>query len=253
MSTDQETFVSHLIELRERLVRAMLAFTAAFIVLFFWPGAGTIYDFLAQPLMQALPEGAKMIATGVITPFMVPVKVTALVAFMLALPVILFQAWAFVAPGLYEHEKKLALPIVVASTVLFIAGVAFCYFFVFGKAFPAIQAMAPESVAVTPDIEAYLDFVLTMFLAFGLAFEVPIAVVILARMGVVSIAQLRAWRRYFWVAAAAVAGLATPPDAVSMFALLIPMGMLYEVGIVAAQVFIKHTQAPADAEDSPAT
>ncbi len=235
MSTDQETFVSHLIELRERLVRAMLAFTAAFIVLFFWPGAGTIYDFLAQPLMQALPEGAKMIATGVITPFMVPVKVTALVAFMAALPVILFQAWAFVAPGLYEHEKKLALPIVVASTVLFIAGVAFCYFFVFGTVFRFINEFAPKSITPAPDIEAYFSFVITMFLAFGVTFEIPIVVILLVRAGVVSLEKMTEARPYVIVGAFIVAAVVTPPDVLSQFMLAVPMCLLYEAGLIVAR------------------
>lgn len=249
----EQPFVAHLIELRDRLIKSLYGIGVVFVVLAIWPGPRHMYDLLAHPLVQALPHGAKMIAVGVVTPFLIPIKVTMLAALGVALPWVLYQVWAFVAPGLYRHERRLVVPLVVASTVLFYLGVAFCYFFVFGKAFPAIQAMAPESVAVTPDIEAYLDFVLTMFLAFGLAFEVPVAVVILARMGVVSIEQLRSWRRYFWVAAAGAAGLATPPDAVSMVALLVPMGMLYEVGILAAQVFIKHTQAPADSEDSPVT
>jgi len=170
-----------------------------------------------------------------------------------ALPWILYQVWAFVAPGLYKHEKKLVLPLVAASTVLFYAGAAFCYFFVFGQAFPAIQKMAPASVSVSPDIEAYLDFVITMFIAFGVAFEVPIVVVILARMNVVTVAQLKAFRTYFIVAAAAAAGLVTPPDPVSMLALLVPMCILYEIGIWAAQLFIRHTQAPdADPVKGPA-
>ena len=187
-----------------------------------------------------------MIATGVVSPFLVPIKVTVLAAFGLALPWVLYQVWAFVAPGLYKHEKRLVMPLVVASTVLFYTGAAFCYFFVFGQAFPAIQKMAPISVAVSPDIEAYLDFVITMFIAFGVAFEVPIAVVILARMGIVTVAQLKSFRAYFVVGAAAVAGVVTPPDPVSMLALLAPMVLLYEVGIWAARIFIKHTQAPAD-------
>ncbi len=190
-----------------------------------------------------------MIAVGVVSPFLVPIKVTVLAAIALSLPWILYQLWAFVAPGLYKHEKKLVMPLVAASTLLFYAGAAFCYFFVFGQAFPAIQKMAPISVAVSPDIEAYLDFVVTMFIAFGVAFEVPIVVVILARMGVVTIVQLRNFRSYFIVAAAAVSGLVTPPDPVSMIALLVPMCLLYEVGIIAAQIFIRHTQAP---EDPPA-
>lgn len=248
----EQPFVAHLIELRDRLMKSLYGVGAIFVLLALWPGPKHMYDLLALPLVKALPAGSKMIAVGVVTPFLIPIKVTMLAALGVALPWVLYQVWGFVAPGLYRHEKRLVMPLVVASTLLFYIGVAFCYFFVFGKAFPAIQSMAPESVAVTPDIEAYLDFVLTMFLAFGLAFEVPVAVVILARLGVVSVEQLRSWRRYFWVAAAAVAGLATPPDAVSMVSLLLPMGLLYEVGILAAQVFIKHTQAPADAEDSPA-
>jgi sec-independent protein translocase protein TatC len=162
----------------------------------------------------------------------------------LSLPWILYQVWAFVAPGLYRHEKKLVLPLVAASTILFYTGAAFCYFFVFGQAFPAIQKMAPISVAVSPDIEAYLDFVITMFIAFGVAFEVPIVVIILARMGIVTVTQLKSFRTYFVVAAAAVAGLVTPPDPVSMIALLVPMCLLYEVGIWSAAIFIRHTQAP---------
>ncbi len=234
MST-QETFVSHLIELRERVLRALMAVLAVFVVLFFWPGAGPIYDFLAQPLMQALPEGAKMIATGVITPFMVPMKVTALVAFMIALPVVLFQAWAFVAPGLYEHEKKLALPIVVASTALFLVGVAFCYYFVFGTVFKFINDFAPKSITPAPDIEAYFSFVITMFLAFGVTFEIPIVVVLLVRAGVVSLEKLREARPYVIVGAFVVAAVVTPPDVLSQFLLAVPMCLLYEAGLFVAR------------------
>lgn len=251
LSGTEQPFVSHLIELRDRLLKAVYGIGAIAVLLFIWPGPKHMYDYLAMPLVAALPQGSKMIAVGVVSPFLIPIKVTLMAAFGLALPWVLYQVWAFVAPGLYRHEKKLIIPLVVASTLLFYLGVSFCYFFVFGKAFPAIQAMAPESVAVSPDIEAYLDFVINMFLAFGVAFEVPIVVVILARMGIVTVEQLRSFRRYFWVGAAAVAGLVTPPDAISMIALLVPMGLLYEVGIVAAQFFIKHTQAP-DTEDRPA-
>jgi sec-independent protein translocase protein TatC len=205
-----------------------------------------MYDLLALPLVRSLPEGSRMIAVGVVSPFLVPIKVTVMAAVGLSLPWVLYQIWAFVAPGLYRHEKKLVLPLVTASTILFYLGAAFCYFFVFGQAFPAIQRMAPISVAVSPDIEAYLDFVITMFIAFGVAFEVPIAVIILARMGVVTIAQLKSFRTYFIVAAAGVAGLVTPPDPVSMIALLLPMCLLYEIGIWAAMLFIRHTQAPVE-------
>jgi sec-independent protein translocase protein TatC len=246
LSGTEQPFVSHLIELRDRLLKAVYGVGAVFALLCLYPGPSGLYDLLAKPLVAALPEGSKMIAVGVVSPFLIPIKVTLLAGFGVALPWVLYQVWAFVAPGLYKHEKRLVMPLVVTSTLLFYTGVAFCYFFVFGQAFPAIQSMAPQSVAVSPDIEAYLDFVITMFLAFGVAFEVPVAVVILARLGMVTVEQLRSFRRYFWVAAAAVAGLVTPPDAVSMVALLIPMGLLYEVGIIGAQFFIKHTQAPQD-------
>ncbi|WP_394755950.1 twin-arginine translocase subunit TatC [Rhodoferax sp.] len=246
----EQPFVAHLIELRDRLLRSVYGIAAVLAVLLFYPGPSHLYDLLAMPLVKALPEGSRMIAVGVVSPFLVPIKVSVLAAVGLALPWILYQIWAFVAPGLYKHEKKLVLPLVAASTILFYMGAAFCYFFVFGQAFPAIQRMAPISVAVSPDIEAYLDFVITMFIAFGVAFEVPIVVVILARMGIVTVAQLKSFRTYFIVGAAAVAGLVTPPDPVSMIALLLPMVLLYEVGIVAAQVFIKHTAAPDDAADA---
>ena len=240
----EQPFIQHLIELRDRLLHSIYGIAAVLAVLLFYPGPSKLYDLLAMPLVKALPQGSRMIAVGVVSPFLVPIKVTALAAVGLSLPWILYQIWAFVAPGLYKHEKKLVLPLVAASTVLFYLGAAFCYFFVFGQAFPAIQKMAPVSVAVSPDIEAYLDFVITMFIAFGVAFEVPIAVVILARMGVVTMAQLKSFRTYFVVGAAAVAGLVTPPDPVSMVALLLPMILLYEIGIWSAQLFIKHTKAP---------
>jgi sec-independent protein translocase protein TatC len=246
----EQPFVAHLIELRDRLLRSVYGIAAVLAVLLFYPGPSHLYDLLAMPLVKALPEGSRMIAVGVVSPFLVPIKVSVLAAIGLALPWILYQIWAFVAPGLYKHEKKLVLPLVAASTVLFYMGAAFCYFFVFGQAFPAIQRMAPISVAVSPDIEAYLDFVITMFIAFGVAFEVPIVVVILARMGIVTVAQLKSFRTYFVVGAAAVAGLVTPPDPVSMVALLLPMVLLYEVGIFSAKVFIKHTAAPDDAADA---
>ena len=243
-ASTQDTFISHLVELRDRLLRAIGAVLVFFVILFLYPGAGPIYDFLAHPLMAALPEGSKMIATGVITPFMVPMKVTALAAFVVALPFVLYQAWAFVAPGLYMHEKKLVLPLVISSTILFFLGVAFCYFFVFGKVFTFIQSFAPKSVSAMPDIQAYLSFVMTMFIAFGAAFEVPIAVVVLARLNIVSIEKLKAFRAYFIVLAFIIAAVLTPPDVVSQLALAIPMCILYEVGIWAAQIFIRHTQAP---------
>lgn len=245
----EQPFVSHLIELRDRLVRAVIAIAVCCAVLAMWPGPAALYDILAQPLVASMPAGGKLIATNVISPFLVPMKILLMSGFLLALPVVLYQVWAFVAPGLYAHEKKLVLPLVVSSTVLFFMGVAFCYFFVFGKVFAFIQSFAPKSITAQPDIEAYLSFVLTMFIAFGASFEVPVVVVVLARMGLVTIEKLRAFRSYFVVIAFIVAAVLTPPDVVSQLALAIPMCILYELGIWAAIVFNKHTQAP-DAEST---
>jgi sec-independent protein translocase protein TatC len=239
-----------LIELRDRLVRAVIAEAVAAAVLAIYPGPGNLYDILAAPLVVHLPKGATLIATSVISPFMVPLKILLMSAFLIALPVVLYQVWAFIAPGLYSHEKKLVMPLVVSSTLLFFIGVAFCYFFVFGQVFSFIQSFAPKSITAASDIEAYLSFVLSMFLAFGLAFEVPVAVVVLARMGVVSIQKLKDFRGYFVVLAFVIAAVVTPPDVVSQLALAIPMCLLYELGIWAAQIFIKHTQAPQEPDTS---
>lgn len=247
--SDQESFISHLIELRERLMKAGGAVLLLFIILFLWPGSGYIYDLLAAPLMSALPEGAKMIATGVITPFMVPVKVTALAAFLIALPYVLYQAWAFVAPGLYDHEKKLALPLVIASTVLFLSGVAFCYFFVFQKVFAFIHSFAPKSITPAPDIEAYFSFVITMFLAFGVTFEIPIVLIVLVRVGLVTVEQLKDARPYAIVGAFVVAAVVTPPDVLSQFMLAIPMCILYEAGVFFARFMSRPKTAPQDSTD----
>ncbi|MDP2005905.1 MAG: twin-arginine translocase subunit TatC [Rubrivivax sp.] len=248
-------FVSHLVELRDRLIRAVIAIGIAFAVLCFWPGPAGLYDLLAAPMVAHLPKGATLIATNVISPILVPLKITLMAAFMIALPVVLYQLWAFVAPGLYSHEKKLVMPLVISSTVLFVLGVAFCYFLVIPGMSKFIQAFAPATITAAPDIEQYFGFVLTLFLVFGIAFEVPIAVVVLARMGIVTIVQLRQWRGYFIVASFIVAAVVTPPDVISQLALAIPMCILYELGIVAAQVFIKHTKAPEDvaAADKPAS
>ena len=248
----EQPFVQHLIELRDRLVKAFIAVAIAGAGLAIYPGPGPLYDLLAAPLVAHLPVGATLIATSVISPFLVPLKILLMAAFLIALPVVLYQVWAFVAPGLYTHEKKLVLPLVISSTILFFIGVAFCYFFVFGQVFQFIQSFAPKSITAAPDIEAYLSFVLTMFLAFGLAFEVPIVVVVLARLGMVSIEKLKAFRSYFVVLAFIIAAVVTPPDVVSQLALAIPMCLLYELGIWAAKLFIRHTQAPVDSEETPA-
>ena len=232
----EESFISHLVELRDRLLRSLIAVGAVLGILCLYPGPGAIYDILAAPLTAALPEGTKMVAIGVITPFMVPLKVTAMVAFVLALPFILYQAWAFIAPGLYAHEKRLGIPLIVCSSLLFMLGMAFCYFFVFGQVFSFIASFAPKSITPAPDIEAYLSFVMTMFLAFGIAFQVPVALVILVKLGVVTVEKLKEWRSYFIVGAFVVAAVVTPPDVVSQLALAIPMCLLYELGILAAQL-----------------
>ena len=231
----EDTFISHLVELRDRLLRALIAVGVVFVCLF--PFASDLYDFLAQPLLGTLPQGATMIATGVVTPFLIPVKVAAMVAFSAALPYVLYQVWAFVAPGLYAHEKKLVLPLVIVSTALFFLGVAFCYFFVFRLVFDFVFSVAPKSITVAPDIENYLNFVLTLFLAFGLTFEVPIVVLVLTRMGIVTIEQLVEIRPYFIVGAFVVAAIVTPPDVISQLLLAFPMWILFEVGLLAARAF----------------
>ena len=243
MSVQEDSFISHLIELRDRLLRCVVALVIVFACLMPW--AGDIYDVLAHPMMQALPEGTRMIATGVITPFFVPMKVTLLVAFVIALPFLLYQAWAFIAPGLYAHEKRLALPLVVGSTVLFVAGMAFCYFFVFGTVFKFIATFAPKSITPAPDIEQYLSFVMSMFLAFGITFEVPVFVIILTKMGVVDVAKLKEARPYVIVGAFVVAAVVTPPDVVSQLMLAIPMCLLYELGVFLARFVTKGQIEPA--------
>ena len=244
----QETFISHLIELRERLVRCLLAFGIAFIPTFFY--AAELYDLLASPMIRTLPHGSKMIATGVITPFFIPMKIAMMVALLAVLPVLLYQAWAFIAPGLYAHEKKLVLPRVVSITLLGFIGMAFCYFFVFGMVFDFIARFAPKSISVAPDIEAYFNFVLGMFIAFGVTFEVPVIVVVLVLTGVVTVEKLREIRPYVIVGAFVVAAVVTPPDVVSQLLLAIPLCLLYEVGIFVAQ-FVQKRKPVEDAGAAP--
>jgi sec-independent protein translocase protein TatC len=237
----EETFISHLIELRDRLVKCLLAFALVMIPLIVppWFLAGQLYDFLALPMISALPQGSKMIATGVITPFFIPMKIGMLVAFLVTLPYLLYQAWAFVAPGLYAHEKRLVLPLIISSTLLFFVGMAFCYFFVFKVVFSFIAEFAPKSITVAPDIEAYFSFVLGMFIAFGVTFETPVVVVVLVRTGLVTVEQLREFRPYVIVGAFVVAAIVTPPDVASQLLLAIPLCLLYEVGIWLAHLFVR--------------
>ena len=230
-----ETLIAHLIELRSRLLNSFLAWLLVFICLFPW--AAELYALLAQPMLAKLPQGGQMIATDVTTPFFVPLKVAMMAAFMIALPFVLYQIWRFVAPGLYAHEKKLVLPLIMASTLLFFCGMAFAYF---------VTAAAPVGVAVMTDIDKYLSFVMGMFLAFGVTFEVPIAVVILVRMGMVTVEKLREVRSYVIVGAFVVAAVVTPPDVVSQFMLAIPLWLLYEAGVVVASWIGARDHAPND-------
>jgi sec-independent protein translocase protein TatC len=230
----EDTFISHLIELRDRLLRAIVSVLVVFFALFYW--ASDIYTVFAAPLLAALPAGGKMIATDVVGVFLVPMKVTLLVAFLLCLPYVLYQLWAFVAPGLYAHEKRLVVPLVVTSSILFFCGMAFAYFVVFPSVFRFMAAIAPEGVAWMTDIEKYFSFVLTMFVAFGVTFETPVAVVLLARMGIVSVDKLKQGRPYVIVGAFVVGAIFTPPDVLSQLLLAIPLCLLYEVGVRVAAI-----------------
>jgi sec-independent protein translocase protein TatC len=231
MSTS-EAFIAHLIELRTRLLNSVVALLIIFVCLFPW--ASDLYAVLAHPLLAKLPKGGQMIATDVTTPFFVPLKVAMMTAFLIALPYILYQIWRFVAPGLYAHEKRLVVPLIIASTMLFFCGMGFAYFAVFPIVFGFITASAPLGVAVMTDIDKYLSFVLSMFVAFGITFQVPVVVILLVRMGVVSIEKLREIRPYVVVGAFVVGAVFTPPDVVSQFMLAMPLWLLYEAGIVVA-------------------
>ena len=233
MNLPEESFLSHLVELRDRLIRAMLSILIVFLCLFPW--AKDLYALLAQPLLATLPKGGQMIATDVVGVFLVPMKVALMVAFLIALPYVLYQIWAFVAPGLYTHEKRLALPLVGSSVALFFTGMAFAYFLVFPTVFGFMAQVAPEGVAWMTDIEKYLSFVMSTFVAFGVAFEVPVIVVVLVLVGVVDLATLKEWRSYVIVGAFVVAAIFTPPDVVSQLMLAIPLCLLYELGMLMAR------------------
>ncbi len=227
-----KSFISHLLEVRTRLLYSFGALLVIFIG--FLPWAADLYTLLAHPLLAKLPNGGQMIAIGVITPFFVPIKVALMAAFLVALPYIMYQAWSFIAPGLYAHEKRMTLPLVMASTTLFYCGMAFAYFAVFPIMFDFIVGSAPAGVAVMTDISEYLSFVLSMFMAFGIAFQVPVVVVVLVKMNMVTIAKLRESRPYVIVGAFVAGAIFTPPDVISQFMLAIPMWLLYEAGIIVA-------------------
>ncbi|MDD3528603.1 MAG: twin-arginine translocase subunit TatC [Gallionellaceae bacterium] len=247
----QQTFISHLLELRDRLLRVVLAWGALFICLF--PFANELYALLAQPMLAKLPQGGQMIATEVVTPFFVPVKVAMMTAFLGALPYVLYQAWSFIAPGLYAHEKKLIMPLVVSSVLLFACGMAFAYFLVFPVVFGFIVGIAPEGVAVMTDIGKYLDFVITMFLAFGITFEVPIVVVALAIMGMVEVDKFKEARPYVIVGAFVIGAIFTPPDVVSQIMLAVPLWILYELGVLVAGWLVRKKVEAASDEYRPMT
>ena len=249
----EQSFVSHLIELRDRLLRVVLSIGLIFVALF--PFAKEIYHFVAEPLLKHLPAGASMIATEVASPFLTPFKLTLMVAIFAAMPIILYQIWAFVAPGLYKHERRLIYPLLISSVLLFYSGAAFAYYVVFPVAFAFLTGMAPEGVAIMTDIRQYLDFVLGMFFAFGIAFEVPVATVLIVWSGLVSVEKLRASRRYVIVGAFFVAAVLTPPDVLSQIMLAIPMCLLFELGLLASRFYTKPAQPdptePEGGDDSP--
>ena len=247
MSGQEDTFVSHLFELRDRLIRALAAIVIVFVCLFPW--AKELYALLAQPLLASLPQGGQMIATDVVGVFLVPMKVALMVAFLIALPYVLYQVWAFVAPGLYAHEKKLAIPLVAASVLLFFTGMAFAYFLVFPTVFGFMSKVAPEGVAWMTDIEKYLSFVLSTFVAFGVTFEVPVIVIVLVKLGVVELVTLREWRPYVIVGAFVIGAIFTPPDVISQLMLAIPLCLLYELGMLMA----RFVSSPAEAAEEAAS
>jgi sec-independent protein translocase protein TatC len=237
----EQTLLSHLLELRTRLLRAVLAVLAVFIALI--PFANRLYSLIAQPLLQKLPAGANMVAIDVASPFFAPIKLAFVAAVTIAIPAVLYQAWAFVAPGLYQHERKLALPLLVTATLLFYIGAAFAYFLVLPTVFSFLTGISPEGVEIMTDISRYLDFVLVVFLAFGFSFEVPVAVVILGLLRWVTVEQMREARPYVVVGAFIVAAIITPPDVVSQLMLAIPMALLYEVGIIATRILLRRREA----------
>jgi sec-independent protein translocase protein TatC len=246
----EQPFVAHLLELRNRLIYCIYGIVAAIVVLAIWPGPNGLIDFIARPIRAHMPPDAKLIAVGVFSPFFVPLKVLVLVAVLAVLPWLMYQIWAFVAPGLYSHEKKFALPLIIFGSLLAYAGIAFVQFFVLDRMFAFIQGFTPSSVAATPDIASYVEAILGLYLAFGLAFQVPIVVVLLVRFEMISVQKLKEFRGYFVVLAFIIAAVITPPDAISQLALAVPMVLLYEMGIWASTIFLKHTKAPEESGEA---
>jgi sec-independent protein translocase protein TatC len=245
----QDTFLSHLFELRDRLIRVLVVFIVLFFGTYLWPTWPVLYSLFAQPLMAALPVGGQMISTDVVGVFLVPMKIAALTSFLIMLPYVLYQAWAFVAPGLYQHEKKFVLPLVFSSTVLFFAGMAFAYFLIFPTIFKFMASFAPQGVAWMTDIEKYFGFALSMFLVFGITFETPVVVVLLVKMGFISVEKLREIRPYVFVGAFVIGAIFTPPDVLSQFLLAVPLYILYEAGIFISQFLVG--QKPAEPDSQP--
>jgi len=237
MSQAEQPLISHLVELRTRLLRSISAILVVFLALIYF--SNNIYDFVAQPLLSQLPEGTSMIATDVATPFLTPIKLTLVVSFFVAIPYLLYQAWAFIAPGLYQHERRLIMPLVVSSALLFYAGMAFAYYVVFPLVFGFFTSTAPAGVTVATDIASYLDFVLTLFFAFGVAFEIPVATILLCWTGVTTPQNLKEKRPYVIVGVFVVGMLLTPPDVFSQTLLAIPMWALWEIGLFFARFYVK--------------
>ncbi|WP_394201615.1 twin-arginine translocase subunit TatC [Shewanella waksmanii] len=247
--SQQQPLISHLLELRNRLLRAIGSVLFVFICLVYW--ANDIYHYMATPLMQALPETSSMIATDVAAPFFAPFKLTLVLAFFIAIPYVLYQIWSFIAPGLYKHEKRLMMPLLASSTLLFYLGIAFTYYIVFPVVFGFFTSVAPDGVEVATDISSYLSFVLKLFFAFGLAFEIPIAVILLCWAGVTTPEDLKAKRPYIIVGAFVVGMMLTPPDIISQTMLAVPMLILFEGGLIAARFYSKKDDENEEQQDIP--
>ena len=239
LAGSEQPFVQHLMELRNRVIYGMAGLLICMLGLAFWPGPSGLIDMIAVPIRAHMPIDAKLIAVDVFSPFFVPIKVLAMTALLLSLPWWMYQIWAFVAPGLYSHEKKFAIPLITLGSLLAYVGIGFVQFFVLDKMFGFIQQFTPASVAATPDIASYVEAILSLYLAFGLAFQVPIVVILAVKMNLVTVKQLKEFRGYFIVVAFIIAAIVTPPDVISQLALAVPMCLLYELGIWASQWFVK--------------